>query len=74
MYVCLTFDRTVVDPSGECFMMPAPSLLADPSKPSAMYGFSAIASTCVKSEGLTEILTRKLQRTMFLNTPWHTYP
>ena len=40
MYVCLTFDKTVVDPSGSCLMIPAPSLLAEPSRPSAIYGHS----------------------------------
>ena len=40
MYVCLTLDKTVVDPSGSCLMIPAPSLLAEPSRPSAMYGRS----------------------------------
>lgn len=40
MYVCLTFDRTSVEPSGECLIMPAPSLFADPSSPRAMYGLS----------------------------------
>lgn len=42
MYVCLTLERTAVDPSGECLIIPAPSLLADPSRPSAKYGFSEI--------------------------------
>ena len=40
MYVCRTLDRTVDDPSGECLMTPAPNLFAEPSRPSAMYGFS----------------------------------
>ena len=35
MYVCLTLDKTVVNPSGSCLIIPAPSLLAEPSKPSA---------------------------------------
>ena len=40
MYVCLTLDKTMVDPSVSCLMIPAPSLLAEPSRPSAMYGHS----------------------------------
>lgn len=40
MYVCRMFDRTTEDPSGECWITPAPSLFAEPSSPSAMHGFS----------------------------------
>lgn len=40
MYVCLTLDKTAVDPSESCFIIPAPSLLAEPSRPSARYGHS----------------------------------
>lgn len=43
IYVCRTFDRTVVDPSGECLMMPAPSLLAEPSSPKAIYALSMLS-------------------------------
>lgn len=38
MYVCRILDKTVADPSVECLMIPAPSLLADPSSPSARKG------------------------------------
>lgn len=40
MYVCRTLDSTVTEPSGECLMTPAPSLLAEPSKPRAMQSLS----------------------------------
>ena len=38
MYVCRTLDKTVeLGPSLACLTIPAPSLLADPSRPSARY-------------------------------------
>lgn len=40
IYVCLTLERTWVEPSGSCCMIPAPNLLAEPSSPRAMYGLS----------------------------------
>lgn len=40
MYVFRTFDNASLDPSGECLMIPAPSLFAEPSRPSARYGLS----------------------------------
>lgn len=35
IYVCLTLDKTVDEPSGLCWMTPAPSLFAEPSRPNA---------------------------------------
>ena len=40
--MCRTFDNTVEDPSVSCRIIPAPSLFADPSSPSARYGLSVI--------------------------------
>ena len=38
MYVCLTFESTTEEPSGQCFINPAPSLFAEPSRPKAKIG------------------------------------
>lgn len=40
MYVWRTFARTTVLPSGLCWIIPAPSLFADPSRPKAKIGLS----------------------------------
>ena len=55
MYVCLTFESTSVEPSGECLIMPAPSLLADPSSPRAIYGLSGLYQFVMVVCGLFEI-------------------
>lgn len=41
MYVCRILASTFAEPSTPCMMMPAPSLLAEPSRPRAKYGLSA---------------------------------
>ena len=51
MYVCRIFDKTVVLPSGACLIIPAPSLLADPSRPRARYDLS---DTCFQSRIIVE--------------------
>ena len=38
--MCLMFDNTEDEPSGACLIMPAPNLLAEPSRPSANTGSS----------------------------------
>lgn len=40
MYVCLTFESTAEEPSGQCLITPAPSLFAEPSRPRANIGRS----------------------------------
>jgi hypothetical protein len=40
MYVCLIFESATEEPSGQCFITPAPSLFAEPSSPRAKIGRS----------------------------------
>lgn len=40
MYVCLMFESTTEEPSGQCFITPTPSLFAEPSRPRAKIGRS----------------------------------
>lgn len=47
MYVCRTLDKTVAESSSLCLITPIPSLLADPSRPIAKYGRSAMLSACL---------------------------
>jgi hypothetical protein len=42
--VCLMFDKTEDEPSGACLIIPAPNLLAEPSRPSANTGRSVNVS------------------------------
>ena len=48
-YVCLTLERTWVEPSGQCLIIPAPNLLAEPSSPRAIYGLSITSMSTLLS-------------------------
>lgn len=71
IYVCLTLERTRVEPSVECLMIPAPNLLADPSSPRAIYGLSVLS--CQQRIMLSPYfqLTWSLQRRTFLYSARH---
>ena len=61
MYVCRTFESTDDEPLMSCFMIPAPNLLAEPSRPRARYARSAIFKSS-KTEWMIVVHTWLLQR------------
>ena len=58
--MCLMFDNTEDEPSGACLIIPAPNLLAEPSRPSANTGSSMNVSLSLGS------LYSKLDKTWIL--------
>lgn len=61
--MCLMFDKTEDDPSGACWIIPAPNLLAEPSRPSANTGSSVNVSLSEGSSRSRFDKTWILQRT-----------
>ena len=59
--MCLMFDKTEDEPSGACLIIPAPNLLAEPSRPSASTGSSVNIPLSVR-----RILVFKIDKTWIL--------